>query len=221
MFRSTFLSPSHYAGKWVIPDEDQHHDLKVVNQLGYAYATSPDSPEKEEKLLRLLECFHGYLMKYVVMVVRGTLPPANSRAGKDAKELLRTLAPRKSTKDKSAPSKEVIDATCKMLHLAFKQTTTEDIYDTLAFCFMKAARKYDPYYAKKTKQVCEVISGLSKQFTEEQLAARVGFDCNGILRSLVRKGFLTSITGKIVDARPERLRSSCQQFGHSTLIGNR
>jgi hypothetical protein len=209
MFRSTFLSPSHYAGKWVIPDEDQHHDLKVVNQLGYAYATSPDSPEKEEKLLRLLECFHGYLMKYVVMVVRGTLPPANSRAGKDAKELLRTLAPRNST-----PSKELTDATCKMLHLAFKGVTTEDIYDTLAFCFVKAARKYDPYYAKKTKQVCEVISGLPKQFTEEQLSTRVGFDCNGILRSLVRKGFLASITGKIVDPRPERVRWTCQQFGH-------
>ncbi len=61
MFRSTFLAPSHYAGKWVIPDEDQHYDLAAVNALGYAYATTPDSPEKEAKLLEVMECFHGYM----------------------------------------------------------------------------------------------------------------------------------------------------------------
>ncbi len=191
MYQSTFLAPSHYAGKWIIPEEEQRNDLAAVNTLGYAYATAPDSPAKEAKLLEVLECFHGYLMKYLCMIVRGTIPPANSRAGRDAKELLRTLAPRGVK-----PSKELTDATCKMLHLAFKGQTTEEIYDTLVFCFMKAARHYDPRYADKTKQVCEEIHGLPKQFTVEQLEARVSFDCIGILRSLVRKGFLSSVTGK-------------------------
>jgi hypothetical protein len=36
MFRSTFLAPTHYAGKWIIPDEDQRNELKAVNALGYA-----------------------------------------------------------------------------------------------------------------------------------------------------------------------------------------
>jgi hypothetical protein len=191
MFRSTFLAPSHYAGKWIIPDEDQHYDLAAVNALGYAYATAPDSPAKEAKLLEVMECFHGYLMKYLCMIVRGTIPPANSRAGRDAMELLRTLAPRgvKFTKP-------VVDATCKTLHLAFKSQTTEDIYDTLVFCFVKAARQYDPHYADKTRKVCEELYGLPKQFTVEQLEARVGFDCTGILRSLVRKGYLASVIGK-------------------------
>ena len=130
-------------------------------------------------------------MKYLCMIVRGTVPPANSRAGKDAIELLRTLAVRGVE-----PSKARTEATCKTLHLAFKQQTTEDIYDTLAFCFVKAARQYDPHYADKTKQVCEVISGFPKQFTIEQLEARVGFDCVGILRSLTRKNFLASVVGK-------------------------
>jgi len=71
MFRSAFLAPSHYAGKWEIPAEDQRNDLKTVNLLGYAYATSPDTPEKQEKLLQVLECFHGYLVKYLCMIVRG------------------------------------------------------------------------------------------------------------------------------------------------------
>jgi hypothetical protein len=159
----------------VIPEEEQRNDLAAVNALGYTYATAPDSPEKEAKLLEVMECFHGYLMKYLCMIVRGTIPPANSRAGRDAKELLRTLAPRGSQ-----PSKELTDATCKMLHLAFKQQTTEDIYDTLVFYFVKAARQYDSYYAEKTKKVCEEIYGLPKQFTQQQLEARVGFDCIGI-----------------------------------------
>jgi DNA polymerase (family 10) len=35
MFRSTFLAPSHYAGKWIVPAEEQRNDLAAVNQLGY------------------------------------------------------------------------------------------------------------------------------------------------------------------------------------------
>jgi hypothetical protein len=93
-YRSTTLSPSHYTGRWTIPAEDQRYDLKVVNQLGLEYAKAIDSPEKEARLLQVLECFHGYLMKYVVMIIRGTIPALNSHAGKDAKELLRTLSPR-------------------------------------------------------------------------------------------------------------------------------
>ncbi len=86
-----------------------------------------------------------------------------------------------------------MDSTCKSLHLAFKNQTTEDIYDTLVFCFVKAARRYDPYYADKIKQVCEVVRELPKQFTIEQLEARVGFDCTGILRYLVCKDLLVSV----------------------------
>ena len=184
MFRRTTLSPSHYAGKWAIPEEEQRNDLKAVNQLGYEYATATDSPEKEARLLKILECFHGYLMKYVIMIVRGTIPPANSRAGRDAKELLRQLAPKGPVMDR-----EQTDDTCKMLHLAFKQMTTEEIYDTLVFCFMKAARKYDPFYTDKVEEVCATINVLPKQFTEQHLLDRVGYDCTGILRALVRKGY--------------------------------
>ena len=188
MYRSTVLKPSHYAGQWMIPEKDQHNDLRAVNILGYAYATAPDGPEKEAKLLQVLELFHGYMMKYLCMIIRGTVPPVNTYAGRDSKELLRTLAPRGAE-----PSKALTDYVCKTLHLAFKQQTTEEIYDTLVFCFMKAARKYDPYYADKTRKVCEVISELpAREISRELLENRIDFDCIGILRSLVSKGFLTS-----------------------------
>jgi len=66
--RKTLLAPSHYAAKWAIPDIDQRNDLRQVNLLGYAYATMADGPDKEAKLLQILEHFHGYLMKYLAMV---------------------------------------------------------------------------------------------------------------------------------------------------------
>jgi hypothetical protein len=191
MYRSTLLSPSHYAGRWVIPDQDQRKPLQQVNLLGYDYATSPDGPEKEAKLLRVLEQFHGYMSKYLCMIVRGTVPPAGTRAGKDSIAFLRFLA-----KKGVEPSKALTEYTCKTLHLAFKQQTTEEIYDTLVFCFMKAARKYDPYYADKTRTVCEVVSELPTEFNRELVEARVGFDCLGILRALVKRGFLSSHIAK-------------------------
>jgi hypothetical protein len=74
--------------------------------------------------------------------------------------------------------------------------TTEDIYDTLAYCFMRAARRYDPYFTDKMKSICKAIHAVPTSFKQAQLETRVGFDCTGYLRNLVRKGYLTSVTGK-------------------------
>ena len=196
LFRSTSLSPSHYAGKWVIPTEQDRNDLKVINKIGYEYAIAPDSPEKEATLLHVLECFHGYLTKYLVMIVRGTVPPSGTKAGRESRELLRYFAPRLKGKKGAKLDKQTSDVTCKMLHLAFKGQTTEDIYDTMVFCFMKAVRKYDPHHAEKVKAVCKVIDELPASFTIPQLNDRVGYDCGSILRALVRKGFLSSVRVK-------------------------
>ena len=183
--RRTSLSADHYAGKWTVPEEDQRNDLDTINQLGYHYATSPDSFEKEAKLLRVLEAFHPYLMKYLRMIVRGTIPEKSTRWGRESLEMLRTLSRGGSP-----------EATCKMLHLAFKDATTEDIYDTLTFCFMRAARQYDPFYAQKAQWACKEIDELPKEFTAAQLGKRVPFPCDRILRSLTRKGYLAGVLRK-------------------------
>jgi hypothetical protein len=73
------------------------------------------SPAKEKMLLEILEKFHGYLMKYVMMIIRGTMPPLHSAAGKDSKLMLRTLIPRNTP-----VTRDSLNAACKMLHLAFK-----------------------------------------------------------------------------------------------------
>src|SRR5436309_1312256 len=95
-FRSVALSPLHYAGGWVIPEDAQRNDLKVINTIGYEYAIAPDSAEKEATLLRLLECFHGYLTKYLVMIIRGTVPTAGSKTGRESREFLRMFVARNS-----------------------------------------------------------------------------------------------------------------------------
>jgi hypothetical protein len=219
LFRSTFLATSHYAGKWAVPSEDQRYDLAEVNDLAEAYAILDDSFEKEQKLLILIEKFRGYLMKYLCMIVRGTIPAVSSRAGRDSKAFLYTLKPKGLDF-----TKEVVDSTCKMLHLSFKNVTTESIYDTLVFCFVRAARQYDPRYAQKTKEVCEVIpelQGSHAVFTTEQLEARVGFPCDRILPSLARKGLVSGVIGKkkVVGYKLGRNWPAPVEFFDSGVIG--
>lgn len=192
MFRSYTLSEGHYAACWEIPGDDNFNIRTDVNDLAIRYATLEDGPEKEAASLQLLQCFHGYLMKYTNMVIRGQVPSPKSRMGKDAAEMLKKLLPRKSE-----VSFDLLSKTCKSLHLAFKTMTTDDIYDVMVLCFLRACRKYDPTYTDKVRQVCEVLNGkrFPKQFTADIVTEAVDFDAIGSIRMLVRKGFLVSVKG--------------------------
>jgi hypothetical protein len=77
------LPSSHYAAGW--KTDAAHRPLAEVNALGLRYAELPDeilsvgdrlvsNPEKEGLLLELCQCFHPYLMKYLVMICRGHVP---------------------------------------------------------------------------------------------------------------------------------------------------
>jgi hypothetical protein len=54
--------------------------LPEINDLGRRYAELPaemagiSNPAKQELLLELCQCFHPYLMKYLVMICRGHVP---------------------------------------------------------------------------------------------------------------------------------------------------
>jgi len=81
------------------------------------------------------------------MIVRGTVPPAATYAGKDSAELLRFLA-----KKGAEPSKALTDVRAKLCTWrSNKQSDGERSTILWSFAFMKAARKYDPYYADKTR----------------------------------------------------------------------
>lgn len=199
MFRSANLSSAHPAHRWHIATSDTFQNYETVNELGVKYANLPDGTEKEEIMCALLECFHGYLMKYLNMVVRGHLPPIKSAAGQEAAKFLKLLAPKGTT-----DGRLVLSNICHTLHLAFKQASTDDIYDSLLMCLMRAVKKYDPFYVEKVKRACEAIdarckgkqkrAGLLPEFTTEDIAKDMGINCVGYLRKLVKLGHLYSIS---------------------------
>lgn len=198
MFRSANLSSNHFAYRWPVPVKGEFHAFEDTNALGIQYATTPDGPSKEAVMLELTQFFHGYIMKYLNMIVRGHLPAVGSAAGMEAIKFLKLLSPGNKENKSSAYGE-----TCRTLHLAFKQSTTDDIYDSLQLCLLRAIKKYDPFYVDKLKKVCEVIDvkckgkprriGTTPEFSGPSITDQMGVDCNSYLRKLVKRGHLHSV----------------------------
>lgn len=200
MFRSANLSCDHFASRWQMPVKGEFHSFEDTNALGIKYATLPDGPEKKAIMLELIQYFHGYIMKYLNMIVHGRLPPTNSPAGVEAIKFLKLLSP---GGDQSQRSSSAYGETCRTLHLAFKQSSTDDVYDSLQLCLLRAVNKYDPFYVDKLKKVCEAIDakckgkqrriGTAPEFAGRDISEKLGMDCNSFLRKLVKRGHLRSI----------------------------
>lgn len=200
MFRSANLSSEHFAYRWPVPTKEEFRSYEETNILGIQYANLPDGTTKQEVMLELTQCFHGYLMKYLNMIVRGHLPPIRSSAGMEATKFLNLL----STAGKEEMSSQIYGEICRTLHLAFKQASTDDVYDSLQLCLLRAINKYDPNYVEKLRKVCESIDkkckgrycriGKTPEFTAEDIAKLVGYDSKSYLRKLVARGHLRSIS---------------------------
>lgn len=193
MSRPYHLSSQHFAASWPTSNETAvQNDREVVNNLAIRFADLQEGPEKEEVFLQLVKFFHGYLMKYLFMVVRGIIPSPTTPAGKDSIFFLKTLMP------KHMPvNHQTLLAMCRSLHLAFKQQSTDDIYDNMVYCFLRACRKYDPHYSTKVKEVYQAIDAklkCSDQVAVEQVSEAVGFNSLNCIRWLGSKGVLQSIT---------------------------
>lgn len=226
MYRTSELSYNHYAYRWTIPDSKKFHDTKRVNELGIKYANSTDEQEKQTLQLEILQCFHGYLTKYLNMIIHGTLSSLNGAAGREATVFLKTLMPRGS----NSSDRLALLSACRTLHLAFKQMTGDDIYDTLVFCMIRALNKYDPSYTDKIQLICEAISALPlpkrksryKEFDAPFITESVGFDSSVYLRMLVNKEYLASVAGpkkKIIGYRRGKAWPPKQTFFESGPIG--
>jgi len=62
------------------------------------------------------------------------------------------------------------------------------------YCLLRALRKYDPEYGKKTKQICEAIKREKRlQFSFEDVGRHVEFNPTRYLHLLVRRGLLVSV----------------------------
>jgi hypothetical protein len=72
--KSITLLNTHYAARW--KTEGMIKSLPEINDLG-RYGELPaetagiSNPAKQALLLELCQCFHPYLMKYLVMICRG------------------------------------------------------------------------------------------------------------------------------------------------------
>lgn len=202
MYRSATLSKNHYAYKWVIPTAENLNNRVTVNNLGIKYAGLPAGQEKQDIQLEVMKCFHAYTLKYLNMIIKGTLPALNTKAGKECVAFLKTLIPAGST---MKLNKINLTPICRTLHLAFKQQTTDEIYDALAMCMIRSINKYDPTYTDKIIKICKVIDTKitsykrkkdpkpEYEFTIEQISNELGYDCTAYIRLLATKGFIQSI----------------------------
>lgn len=194
MTKSIHLDSFHYASKWPLPKEGEFNDLKVVNQLGFDYANMADGPAKEEKLLELVRCFHGYVFKYADLIVRGHLPAHNYNS--DTRKFLNYFLPKGSVKDQEAFSKAA-----RHLHLAFPQQSASDIYDTLTLLLLRCIKRYDPHYVAKMQKIVKIIDAKKKKkkrknpWSIESISRKIDFDPIGALKNLARKGHIKAVRG--------------------------
>ena len=165
--------------------------------LGRRYAELPaGDPEKEALLLELCQCFHPYLMKYLVMICRGHVPVTSGGVqmgtlNRDVKQFLLYFLPKGQQLDW-----HTMNTVVKHFHLAFKGIETDEIYDVLMAQLMATIKGYDPTYTEKVKLLVEAIeNGLSKreQFSFADVNGHLDFDCNRCIRLLGRLGFLSSV----------------------------
>jgi hypothetical protein len=187
------LASSHYASDWNM--EDAVRPLEDVNEVGRRYATLPDGEKKKSALTELCQCFHPYLMKYLVMICRGHVPIKGIgsqalRVNKDVIPFIKFFLP------KGTPvNKQTMMVAVRHVHLAFKAMETEEVYDALMEQLIRAIHKYDPHYTDKVREVAGVIDNafLSKQkyFTVADVNRYLEFDSNRYIRMLCRVGFLT------------------------------
>lgn len=85
---------------------------------------------------------------------------------------------------------------CKHLHLAFKGYEPAEIYNVLAACLLRVIQKYDPFYIEKVRQTVGVISHVRlPRFTTYQINQRLDFNCQYIVRMLMKKGYLEEVSG--------------------------
>jgi hypothetical protein len=183
------LSPRHYAAGW--KTEGVIKPIPEVTDLGRRYAELPlASPEKEALLLELCQCFHPYLMKYLVMICLGHVPVRGRGApiNQDIKPFLLYFLPKGQTLDWPNMVRIV-----KGFHLAFKGIETDEIYDILMEQMVSTIKGYDPAYTEKVKRLVEVIQNelsTRKQFSFADVNRHLDFDCNRYIRLLGRRGFL-------------------------------
>ena len=179
------LPHSHYAAKW---PADSIRTTQEVTNMGLAYHVLPECDEKGQKLLEILQCFHGYLTKYMGMILMGHIPFRGGQVNKDTELMLRCFVPKGK-----AINRVTLGQACRTLHLAFKGYDQGEVYDVLMMQMVRAINGWDPKYHEKIQAVVKFLDG---KFEYERFVSRevvdknLGLDCTRYVRVLVKRGYL-------------------------------
>lgn len=169
----------YYASRW-----ESDKELKTPEQitdLGIEYFSKPEGAEREALLLELLQSFHGYLTKYLHMILRGHVPYYAGAINEDTRIFLARFL----SKGTEANRATLLNA-CRSLHLAFKGLRHPG--DVPA----QGHQQVGPYYTDKVRKVVNVIDSKfpsRKQFTAFQLNSELGSNGTSIARLHARRGF--------------------------------
>lgn len=188
MKKNIVLPREHYAYTWSI---DAHRPPSEVTKLGIEYASLPEGAAKGDKLLEVLQCFHGYLMKYMSMILQGHVSFRGGEANRDTVLLLQYFLPKGQPMNRAT-----LGAACRTLHLAFKGMRQGEVYDVLMTHMVQAISKYDPHYSDKCLQIADLIDAELYDrniITNEIVSSRVGYDASKFLRRFLKHGQLETI----------------------------
>jgi hypothetical protein len=213
--RPITLPATHYAASW---PKDVQHTPAELTELGCRYAANPS----EETLLEIIQSFHGYLLKYMAMILQGHVPYRGGDVNKDTHLLLQCFIPKGSPADRAS-----LGAACRSLHLAFKGMDPAEIYDQLMMCLVRAVKRYDPSYSLKVREVAAAIDRqlhdhkFVKFVLTAKLSSFVGYDCTRYLRLLGKRGFLAPVTreGSIAGYKPTETWPPPEDFLNSKPVG--
>jgi hypothetical protein len=116
------LRNEHYAAKW--ETEKEFKAAEQVTELGIRFFSRPEGAEREALLLELLQSFHGYVTKYLHMILRGHVPYYAGTINEDARIFLQRFLPKGTEANRTT----LLNA-CRSLHLAFKGAEAGEVYD--------------------------------------------------------------------------------------------
>ncbi len=181
----------HYAAQW---PADSVRTADEVTALGLAYTELPEGEPRNAKLLEILQCFHGYLIKYMGMILLGHVPFRGSEVNRDSELMLRRFIPGGRPLDRVT-----MGQACRTLHLAFKGMDPSEVYDALMIGLVRAINGWDPKYHEKVHAAVKYLKekfSVSRFVSQDVIDKAMGFDSARYIRVLVKRGYLAEAGSK-------------------------
>ena len=107
--------------------------------IGARYSQSPNEPDASV----LIKYFHGYFLKYVALLTRGTISKDGKRIPSDTKRFL-SLFRLKSSDHANSMGLGEMQMIGDRIPNAFISMEADDIYNEMVMLFLELARKFNP-----------------------------------------------------------------------------